>query len=269
MLLSLVTPVALLSFFPHQEARFIIPVLIPLAFLFGGGLHPAEHEKPAVHKLKNSFRYIWYTINILLLLFFGFVHQGGIYPFVNSLHREIKSTRMYGTHIHVLTTHSYSIPTYLLQLHNTANVYKDKKTGKRYQHAQSTFIHKFGSLTMGELFIRVDNELSNAEEMLHKHKKNYRLYLAAPCSLEEGIHKAAMKYKYIKLIEEYSYYPHYCTEAFPNFPTKRDQYCVENNLMSRNESQIVDLSMLRRISCFFKRFCLRVYNVKIVNDIKT
>ncbi|XP_050345092.1 GPI mannosyltransferase 4 isoform X2 [Nymphalis io] len=35
MIFAIIVPVGILSLFPHQEARFIIPVLVPLVFLYG------------------------------------------------------------------------------------------------------------------------------------------------------------------------------------------------------------------------------------------
>lgn len=266
MLFSLIIPIAVLSLFPHQEARFIIPVLLPLVYLYGNLLFANEDDKPSIGKLKRMLRVSWLTTNLVLTIFFGFVHQGGIYPFANKLHREIKS--VYGVQTHVITTHSYSIPTFLLQLESTSQLWRDRKTGQTYKLAPTTFLHKYGSLPMADLFTKVDDELSRAEELLHNRKKQYRFYIASPCSLERKFRAAASKYTYFDLIEEYSFYPHFCTEALPTFPSNRDQLCVENNALRKNESLIINLNILQRISCFLKRFCLRVYSVK-VKDLST
>ncbi|KAI5636732.1 alg9-like mannosyltransferase family domain-containing protein [Phthorimaea operculella] len=58
MLFSLVTPVALLSLFPHQEARFIIPVLVPLVYMFGNQLYETESDGLNTRKLKKTLQYI-------------------------------------------------------------------------------------------------------------------------------------------------------------------------------------------------------------------
>lgn len=262
MTFSLVIPVALLSLFPHQEARFIIPILVPLVYLFGNHLYENESDGPKARRLKKSMRYTWYSFNLILTIFFGFIHQGGIYPFASSLFREIKGT--YGTHTHVITTHSYSIPTFLLQLESTTHVWRDRKTGQKYSLAPTTFLYKYGSLPMNDLYTKIDDVLTEAEMLLHKYKKKYRFYVASPCSLERKIREEARNYYYIDIEEDFSYYPHFCTEAFPEFPSNRDQYCLDNNLLRSNESRVIDLNMFQRISCFMKRFCLRVYRVKPV-----
>ncbi|XP_075976754.1 phosphatidylinositol glycan anchor biosynthesis class Z [Anticarsia gemmatalis] len=264
MLFSLVIPIAVLSLFPHQEARFIIPVIIPLIYLYGNHLHVNETDGPKTRRFKTTIRITWYVLNALLTLFFGFIHQGGIYPFANSLFHEIKNN--YGVHTHVITTHSYSIPTFLLQLESTNKVWKDKKTGHKYRLAPTTFIHKYGSLPMNDLFYKIDDVLTNAEMLLHQYKKKYRFYIASPCSLDQQLRAVAENYSYFQLVEEFSYYPHFCTEAFPKFPTSHDQSCIENSINIRaNESRAIDLSLLERISCFLQKFCLRIYRVKPVS----
>ncbi|KAL4716975.1 hypothetical protein ACJJTC_012786 [Scirpophaga incertulas] len=263
MTFSLTTPVALLSLFPHQEARFIIPILLPLVYLFGNSLFTNESDGTCRRKLKNFLRYSWYILNILLTMFFGFVHQGGIYPFATSLQSEIKAS--YGVHTHVITTHSYSIPTFLLQLESTSKIWKDKKTGNKYRLAPSTFLYKYGSMAMDDLFTKVDEVLTDAEMLLHKYKKQYRFYIASPCSLERQIMETANKYYYFELVEEFSYYPHFCTEALPSYPSSRDQFCIENNLVKKNESRQIELNVFQRISCYLKKFCLNIYRVKPIS----
>lgn len=259
MLFSLVIPVVILSLFPHQEARFIIPILTPLVYLYGNHFHPIDCDSLTVKRLKKTLLYIWYASNVILTIFFGFIHQGGLYPFAKNLHREIKS--MYGTHFHVITTHSYSIPTYLLQLESTTKVYKDTKTGHNYRLTPTTFIHKYGSMSMKELFTKIDDTLTNAELLLHKRKRHYRFYIASPCSLERKMRQEASRYSYIEVTEEFSYYPHFCSEALPEFPNVHDQFCLERNYIQTNQSQAVNLTLLQRISCYLQRFCLRVYRI--------
>lgn len=260
MLFSLVIPVALLSLFPHQEARFIIPILVPLVYLFGNQLFENESDGPKSRKFKKLLRCSWYTLNAILTFFFGFIHQGGIYPLTNTLYHEIKST--YGTNTHIITTHSYSIPTFLLQLESTSKIWRDRKTGHKYKLAPTTFIHKYGSMPMDELFLRVDEVFTEAERSLYESKKRYRFYVVAPCSMDRQLRESASTYYYISVVDDIQYYPHFCSEALPQFPSNRDKYCLEHNALRKNESHLVDLNMLQRISCFLKRFCLKVYSVK-------
>lgn len=68
LLLIYFIPILLLSIFPHQEARFLIPLLPLLCFLYGQKLFS-----------KSSIpRSIWIALNLICTIFFGQVHQGGV-----------------------------------------------------------------------------------------------------------------------------------------------------------------------------------------------
>lgn len=72
LLLIYFIPILLLSIFPHQEPRFLIPLLPLLCFLYGQQLFGSQ--------ISSSFktRNIWIILNLLCTLFFGQIHQGGV-----------------------------------------------------------------------------------------------------------------------------------------------------------------------------------------------
>ena len=57
-----------LSIAPHQEPRFLLPLLIPLVLL---------GEKP-IRRFPTSGICIWVVFNFILILLFGVLHQGGV-----------------------------------------------------------------------------------------------------------------------------------------------------------------------------------------------
>lgn len=61
-----------LSCAPHQEPRFLLPVTVPLVVLYGRHLSSESG--------KYLLRGFWILFNMLLLKFFGFLHQGGVVP---------------------------------------------------------------------------------------------------------------------------------------------------------------------------------------------
>ncbi|RDD38306.1 GPI mannosyltransferase 4 [Trichoplax sp. H2] len=75
-------PLVILSWIPHHEPRFILPVIFPLLILFGNNFFGS----------RNRFRnlIIWILFNVLGILVFGFMHQGGIYPCMKYLHDNYK-----------------------------------------------------------------------------------------------------------------------------------------------------------------------------------
>lgn len=64
-------PLALISLAPHQEPRFLLPLLVPL-HLFAG----------ATVAQSKWLRVAWIVFNVALAIFFGVLHQGGVLPFL-------------------------------------------------------------------------------------------------------------------------------------------------------------------------------------------
>lgn len=106
---SIVVSVALLSFIPHQEPRFISPVLSPLVILFACCLDGSSFKSIAVLS--------WVIWNILGCAVFGMMHQGGIYPCVAYLQQylyQARSLQTSATQFHVTFYHTYMPPQHLL-----------------------------------------------------------------------------------------------------------------------------------------------------------
>ncbi|KAI8374421.1 Alg9-like mannosyltransferase family-domain-containing protein [Radiomyces spectabilis] len=68
-----------LSLMPHQEARFLAPMLVPLVLLV------AWHQR----RLPVAFWLLWVVFNIATLYIFGVLHQGGIVPAMAYLQGQV------------------------------------------------------------------------------------------------------------------------------------------------------------------------------------
>ena len=103
-----VLPVLSLSFFPHQEARFLLPVL-PVAVVCAA--------RNSLAKWK-SFKTVTLLFNILAFGLFGWLHQGGIVPALSALQNHMKNISTipanYGAHFHVVAYTAYMPPRHLL-----------------------------------------------------------------------------------------------------------------------------------------------------------
>ena len=109
LLCSIVVSVALLSCIPHQEPRFIIPVLLPLIIIFSWCLTGSSVTPLAMLS--------WLIWNILGCTVFGIMHQGGVYPCLAYLQQYLYNARnlqTFGTAYHVTFYHTYMPPQHLL-----------------------------------------------------------------------------------------------------------------------------------------------------------
>ncbi|GAA6040508.1 hypothetical protein JCM8097_005439 [Rhodosporidiobolus ruineniae] len=87
-LAALVVPILLLSIQPHQEPRFLVPLVVPLVLLAPSAsfLHA-----PSSSKLRRAFWTLWLLHSLLFTILFGHLHQGGLFPALLKLNDELRS----------------------------------------------------------------------------------------------------------------------------------------------------------------------------------
>merc|ERR1719471_1540290 len=88
---SFVTGLSALSLFPHQEPRFLIPLIAPIVLMK-----------------------LWYAFNVLATIFFGFCHQGGVTGAVSAISSLEMSPRV--TEATVVFSNTYMPPKFPLLL---------------------------------------------------------------------------------------------------------------------------------------------------------
>ncbi|XP_014234742.1 GPI mannosyltransferase 4 [Trichogramma pretiosum] len=192
MFASYVVPVLVLSIFPHQEPRFIIPALLPIIFLFSHNIksptvnvinvtNNAQNISSREVKKKNSkMLYFWYVSNVLLTIFYGFIHQGGILPVASHLAKELKSKPDL-THVYYMSSHSYPLPTGILQLRNTGRTYTSN-TGHKYKLTKDFHFSEMGSKDVDIIVNEIVSTLRQCEENWESKNIPYRFYYALPTS---------------------------------------------------------------------------------------
>jgi hypothetical protein len=95
----------MLSFAPHQEPRFLFPLVIPLTLLHGKSICSSK-----------LLILLWIVFNLLLLFFFGLLHQSGVIPsmlFIGSQLSYANKSMRPSTIIYYKT---YMPPTFLLHM---------------------------------------------------------------------------------------------------------------------------------------------------------
>ncbi|GAA6053257.1 hypothetical protein NBRC10513_007170 [Rhodotorula toruloides] len=87
-LASFLLPTFLLSLQPHQEPRFLVPLIVPLALLapysplFRSGTKRAR-------KWRRAFWALWLVHSTILIILFGYLHQGGLLPALFALNGQL------------------------------------------------------------------------------------------------------------------------------------------------------------------------------------
>ncbi|XP_064477974.1 GPI mannosyltransferase 4-like [Ornithodoros turicata] len=100
---TLLFSLAVFSIFCHQEARFLVPLTVPVTLL--------SYRVLTFNKL---FTLVWALANIVCLVFFGFIHQGGVVPCMMKLHSTCHTHECQPGH--VIFTQTYMPPRHLLSV---------------------------------------------------------------------------------------------------------------------------------------------------------
>ncbi|RZB41088.1 Glyco transf 22 domain containing protein [Asbolus verrucosus] len=266
MMLSYIAPLGFLSIFPHQEPRFIIPLIIPLVYLHSSSiLSEADNilikleETPVKKSAENTKKYfsrlfkIWLVVNGIFVIFYGFFHQGGLYSAANYLAKDMKleSPR---TEYHIVTGYIYSIPKTLFLQKSTDKLRYTKTT--KYVVNQRVFLHEEGSLDLDILLKNIEN-LSKRNEAYKKNYKvngKYNTFLIIPSSLDDKLMYLTVNHG-LKFTKIKHFYPHISIEAFPELIGDLFYFCY--NLKLENFSS----SISDYLGKVFSSFGLSLYEI--------
>jgi len=113
---SVVSGLFLLSLAPHQELRFLVPLVFPLILVLRGAL---------IEKWL-SVRYflpVWILFNTVLAIFFGVFHQGGVLPSLIYLQNRTSKILPHNQ-VDIVYTYTYMPPRSLLTIPaNSENIH--------------------------------------------------------------------------------------------------------------------------------------------------
>jgi phosphatidylinositol glycan class Z len=191
---TVVSGLLLLSLAPHQEPRFLAPLLVPLSIL------------TAEQVWKPRFRPLWIGFNLMLLTIYGVLHQGGVVPSLMSkaVTRDGPSSILY--------YRTYMPPSFLLRRECQTMV-------------QECFMGScVGSPPLIDLAGSSPYELRRILELNLKCEKEPPsfIYLVAP-HVDDEVHMSSTKgckigYDYT-CRSIWTVRPHLTTEDFPSFQT--------------------------------------------------
>ncbi|KII91630.1 glycosyltransferase family 22 protein [Plicaturopsis crispa FD-325 SS-3] len=101
----IVSALSVLSLQPHQEPRFLTPLLVPSIVLVANSSY--------MHRLRRTFWVVWIITNIVLSGLFGVFHQGGVVPSLFHVHDRIAVSGKNGD-VNVVYWKTYMPPRHLL-----------------------------------------------------------------------------------------------------------------------------------------------------------
>lgn len=224
---SVIVPIAVLSYFPHQEPRFLIPVTLPLIYLYAD-----------VVASKKFLLRLWWALNAISVLFFGFIHQAGLVPLALYMNNQLKT--QIRQPLHLVTSHVYSFPISLLMQRNTQKLYG--KGSSKYILPKTFVLYEMGSSQSTPAILKRLNVIHHVQDRknnsVQKNRNDgFMMYLAIPVSKEMELFKYINETTVNLSVEKItSFYPHISTEAMPDIfynPCENDDELNEDcNMLS-------------------------------------
>ncbi|KAH6943678.1 hypothetical protein HPB50_025600 [Hyalomma asiaticum] len=98
---TLLLPLFALSLFKHQEPRFLVPLLVPAVLV-------------AQRHFSAKLVIFWSVANLLCLVFFGYIHQGGLLPCMAHVRDRLTQHRQDNTTATIMFAGTYMPPRHLL-----------------------------------------------------------------------------------------------------------------------------------------------------------
>ncbi|XP_017473997.1 PREDICTED: GPI mannosyltransferase 4 [Rhagoletis zephyria] len=271
---AIFVPLLFLSLINHQEARFLLPLLFPIVLLHAPKLYhglcptyPFKKEHPLLRKIYDSvlstrasakpLMKTWYMCNIGLAVFFGFIHQAGVYPLTQHF-EAIMQTKSPAQHIHLITTHIYNIPLTFINVPSSQVLHTNRETGQRYRRHKDFYIYEYGGLKWPQLMGKIKLILSHCEMKYTTKQQKYRLFLALPAALIDDLTtelKAESASSYMRHHLVRIFYPHLSTEALPRLNVWHDT--------SKDSDSKLNYSYLSdRLLSFTREFGLALYELQ-------
>jgi len=153
----IVSSIGLLSLVPHQEMRFLLPTLIPFVLLGYKGIFGNESNI----WMKSG----WISFNIILLIFFGIFHQGGVVPTILKIGSQPVDP---SATTHVVYYHTYMPPQHLFGI-------KDQESGQ-----PKFVVHDLKGATVAIL----RKTLLQITDGLINYGPNDKIYVVAPATVD-------------------------------------------------------------------------------------
>ena len=229
--------IILLSCAPHQEPRFVLPTIIPIIVLYGKRVLGKE-ASPLVS-------WIWVIFNLLLCIFFGWLHQGGVVP--SLLHLPRQEDQPLGGAEDVVYYKTYMPPTFLSRptLHGSMLTgeevcrEEDRNTGgcDIIARERPPRIFDLKGETSVSLLHAVDNILACDELPENSPESGGVIMLILPNAAmqaltdtksENGINESALRWNEYAVKEHSGFNAHVSTEDWPLWQGSVQQFT--NNL---------------------------------------
>ena len=151
---------------PHQEPRFLLPCIVPLVYIHGR-IVVSRNWFGTQQKRSKRFPFLlilWITFNLILYIFFGWLHQGGLLHSLLELPREKVVEQSQELFLYYKT---YMPPTYLTRKGYTNGEEANCNVREGESTDNTTCLSNFQQQTNEVILDLKGSDLSVLLEVLH------------------------------------------------------------------------------------------------------
>ena len=233
---TFVTAVGMLSLIPHQEARFLIPLTLPVVLM-------------NAHKLRvkvfgsKPLLFLWYMFNIGLGIFYGFIHQGGITPFLHGKQHILPSISDNVAEVNIIFSHTYMPPKFQLLL-PPSNKSRIPKWHFDYPLYYNTKLPKLNLIELGSKPVDVNVKQKLIELVLDEksnlsRKKKMKTFVALPTMLEKKLKRSLENI--LEFNTAYYRFPHISVESLPELSNIISMDAFHFNMLEHFENASIEI----------------------------
>ena len=233
LLFTFIFPVIVMSCFPHQEPRFLLPTLIPLVLLFSD--HVSIYALPKFKFTRHFFFLFWQVWNIFCVVIFGFLHQGGVTRTMLRV-QDYATSYSHKVDIHLFFSHMYTPPTFLLM----RRLKTEGKTedGRKFIYVRSVHSHDMGSSkSIDDLYFYMNKAFIQSKQK----EKDCEIIMSIAASLSEEFLESKPENVTVKHIDRIKW--HLSMEHAPDLSLQGVQLSEECDQMCHFRRRLNEFSI--------------------------
>ena len=231
-----ILPLVFLSVFPHQEPRFLIPILSPLALLYGHHLFG--------NLSSDVWQVFWVAFNIAMALFYGLLHQGGMLNAINTVkyHHSNQAANQLDlgmTQTHVIFYNTYMPPKHLFAIPEQEEI---------------------GTLFVHDMQGKTPLEVISHTQKIFDYSQRPQVFFVAPRTSEHKFctNPELTPVQRVQFQLLYQFAPHVSTEDLPTWKAVRQALSERHMCTTCGVSRMCDNGMSRGLMGLFS---LNLYHV--------
>lgn len=218
-----------------------------------------------VKSVKNdsgSLLNLWLLLNIIFIIFYGFIHQAGVLKATNYLSHKIRTTSP-KIQYHIITSNIYLVPESFLLEKSANNIFNTNET--RLESTKRVSLYEEGTKDTQHMIFKTKLIVEIVQKLqIIDNNKKFKIYLLLPTIFNSNLlNYVKNDYIHFKLVR--TFYPHLSVEAI----SELFYFCTDTIQLTKTNDNCIVLPLKDYLYKVFSLFYLNLYEVsytKAVNN---